>query len=71
MNYIYIKSVYQYLPQTMMVKFAPFLATILCLWFGKFAIPVPDKGEAEIGGGGGGTEKSSRSIMIVYKKEKE
>lgn len=55
----------------MMVKFAPFLATILCLWFGKFAIPVPDKGEAEIGGGGGGTEKSSRSIMIVYKKEKE
>jgi hypothetical protein len=33
----------KFLPQTMMVKLAPFFATILCLWLGKFAIPVLGK----------------------------
>ena len=44
----------------MMVKLAPFLATILCLWLGKLAIPV--LGKLEGGGGAGATTATLSSI---------
>ena len=36
-------------PATMIVKAAPLLATILCLWLGRFAIPMGDA-LSEVGG---------------------
>lgn len=54
-----------FLPQTIIVKFAPFFATILCLWLGKLAIPVPDKAVVKIGGE---IEISSKSIMFRGKE---
>lgn len=49
----------------MMVKLAPFLATILCLWFGKFAMPVPGKVE-ELGAlSGGGLINGCSSMLLI------
>lgn len=46
----------------MRVKLAPFLATILWRWLGKFAIPVPIEAI-----GVGGTDSTGETAAIVVK----
>jgi hypothetical protein len=52
----------------MSVKLAPFLATILCLWLGKLAIPVPgDVIGSE--GGSGAVSIGDTVVVILYQKK--
>jgi hypothetical protein len=54
---------YPHLPQTIKVKLAPFLATILWRWFGKFAMPVPIEAI-----GAGGTDSTGEAAAILWKQ---
>ena len=48
-----------------MVKLAPFLATILCLWFGKFAMPVPGKVGEVVAKGWGLIDASLVVLLLI------
>jgi len=47
------------------VKLAPFFATILCLWLGKLAIPVP--GDVMGSEGGRGAASIGDTVVIMRK----